>query len=214
MPGEVATRLAAMRVAPQSSQQALGALPDDRLRRHCVGRSSEHVHEAVAAAHKTCCRERSHVAFKITMGIHGAFSFFKSTFHDCIHSKRCQFGVRIPSQLPQGQADPNVIFDNLCPPPPPPPSLLFPHVPEPQLCQIPRPQRRRTSRFLSSPWSGRHRGQERSAAGRGAVCKGFCPRVCTPSTQTPHSKTARLHRGICPSTTSDLRSARRCCSAR
>ena len=41
--------------------------------------------------------------------------------------------------------------------------------------QIPRPQRRRTSRFLSSPWSGRHGGQERSAAGRGAFCKGFAP---------------------------------------
>jgi hypothetical protein len=48
-----------------------------------------------------------------TMGIHGAFSFFKSTFRDCIHSKRCRFGSPIPSQLPQGQVDPNVEFDNL-----------------------------------------------------------------------------------------------------
>jgi hypothetical protein len=61
-----------------------------------------------------CAPLHIYIKDKLKMGIHGAFSFFKSTFRDCIHSKRCRFGTPIPSQqLPEGQPDPNVIFDNL-----------------------------------------------------------------------------------------------------
>jgi hypothetical protein len=88
-------------------------LPPSQQFLFTAGTASGNSHGRSCERRSKCAPLRLVVTDKNKMGIHGAFSFFKSTFRDCIHSKRCRFGTPIRSQLPEGQSDPNVIFDNL-----------------------------------------------------------------------------------------------------